>query len=184
MASERQRQQGTAAAPTAPAAATAQTTAPPATTPTTLLPGTRPYTLRPLLHDVPLSADGQEEDIKINCVDYYGTRRLEAPFRALLTIRSPVQRRQPLCRHQRLRAPPLLPHPSRPYRPQQLVFLYPRFATPPAVFRARRRHQWPAPRCAADPPAATSRQGLCPMQLDRHLLLASRAEPRVWRYTS
>ncbi|KAH6840977.1 hypothetical protein B0I37DRAFT_399927 [Chaetomium sp. MPI-CAGE-AT-0009] len=34
-------------------------------------PGARPYTLRPLLHDVPLSADGSDEDIKINCVDYY-----------------------------------------------------------------------------------------------------------------
>ncbi|KAH6641442.1 hypothetical protein F5144DRAFT_527890 [Chaetomium tenue] len=34
-------------------------------------PGARPYALRPLLHDVPLSADGSDEDIKINCVDYY-----------------------------------------------------------------------------------------------------------------
>ncbi|KAK1774885.1 hypothetical protein QBC45DRAFT_24405 [Copromyces sp. CBS 386.78] len=29
-----------------------------------------PYVLRPLLHDVPLSAEGTDEDIKINCVDY------------------------------------------------------------------------------------------------------------------
>ncbi|KAK3500038.1 uncharacterized protein B0T23DRAFT_450713 [Neurospora hispaniola] len=29
-----------------------------------------PYVLRPLLHDVPLSAEGNDEDIKINCVDY------------------------------------------------------------------------------------------------------------------
>lgn len=41
------------------------------------LPGARPYALRPLLHDVPLSADGKNEDIKINCVDYYGMRALE-----------------------------------------------------------------------------------------------------------
>jgi hypothetical protein len=32
----------------------------------------RPYALRPLLHDVPLSADGANEDIKINCVEYQG----------------------------------------------------------------------------------------------------------------
>ncbi|KAJ4387032.1 hypothetical protein N0V85_007803 [Neurospora sp. IMI 360204] len=29
-----------------------------------------PYVLRPLLHHVPLSAEGIDEDIKINCVDY------------------------------------------------------------------------------------------------------------------
>ncbi|KAK3370152.1 hypothetical protein B0H63DRAFT_421905 [Podospora didyma] len=29
-----------------------------------------PFVLRPLLHDVPLSADGTAEDIKINCVEY------------------------------------------------------------------------------------------------------------------
>lgn len=32
-----------------------------------------PYVLRPLLDSVPLSADGSANDIKINCVDYYGT---------------------------------------------------------------------------------------------------------------
>ncbi|EJT71586.1 hypothetical protein GGTG_10841 [Gaeumannomyces tritici R3-111a-1] len=30
-----------------------------------------PFVLRTLLHDVPLSADGDEEDIRINCVDYW-----------------------------------------------------------------------------------------------------------------
>ncbi len=34
--------------------------------------------MRPLLHDVPLSADGKDEDLKINCVDYYGTRALDS----------------------------------------------------------------------------------------------------------
>jgi len=33
---------------------------------------TGPYVLRTLLEDVPLSADGGDEDIKINCVDYLG----------------------------------------------------------------------------------------------------------------
>ena len=32
-----------------------------------------PFVLRTLLQDVPLSADGGNEDIKINCVDYLGT---------------------------------------------------------------------------------------------------------------
>ncbi|KAL2177829.1 uncharacterized protein P884DRAFT_299105 [Thermothelomyces heterothallicus CBS 202.75] len=49
MASDPQRNQGRAAA----------------------LPGVSPYTLRPLLRGVPLSADGTNEDVKINCVDYY-----------------------------------------------------------------------------------------------------------------
>jgi len=31
-----------------------------------------PYVLRPLLQNVPLSADGGNEDIKINCVDFLG----------------------------------------------------------------------------------------------------------------
>lgn len=31
-----------------------------------------PYILRPLLEHVPLSADGSENNAKINCVEYYG----------------------------------------------------------------------------------------------------------------
>lgn len=42
----------------------------------TALPGTLPYALRPLLLDVPLSADGKNEDVKINCVEYYGMKLL------------------------------------------------------------------------------------------------------------
>ncbi|KAK4148608.1 hypothetical protein C8A00DRAFT_19588 [Chaetomidium leptoderma] len=57
MASDPQRTQGRAAAAAAAVAVAA-------------LPGA-PYALRPLLHDVPLSADGSTEDVKINCVDYY-----------------------------------------------------------------------------------------------------------------
>ena len=33
---------------------------------------TGPFVLRPLLQDVPLSAEGTDQDIKINCVDYHG----------------------------------------------------------------------------------------------------------------
>ena len=31
-----------------------------------------PFILRPLLDQVPLSADGSQDDIKINCVEYWG----------------------------------------------------------------------------------------------------------------
>lgn len=34
--------------------------------------GSGPYVLRPLLQGVPLSAEGGEEEIKINCVDFLG----------------------------------------------------------------------------------------------------------------
>lgn len=33
---------------------------------------TGPYILRPLLEEVPLSTDGFESNVKINCVEYYG----------------------------------------------------------------------------------------------------------------
>ncbi|KAL2268532.1 hypothetical protein VTJ83DRAFT_3378 [Remersonia thermophila] len=42
---------------------------PPRQSPAALL-AARPYALRPLLQDVPLAADGENGDIKINCVDY------------------------------------------------------------------------------------------------------------------
>lgn len=45
------------------------------------LSGAGPYALRPLLHNVPLAADGSDEDVKINCVEYFGMRILETvPF--------------------------------------------------------------------------------------------------------
>jgi len=34
--------------------------------------GDGPFVLRPLLEDVPLAADGSPDDVKINCVDYFG----------------------------------------------------------------------------------------------------------------
>jgi len=33
-----------------------------------------PYVLRTLLDDVPLSEDGSNSDVKINCVEYFGTK--------------------------------------------------------------------------------------------------------------
>jgi hypothetical protein len=34
---------------------------------------TGPYVLRSLLEDVPLSAEGDRDDIEINCVEFLGT---------------------------------------------------------------------------------------------------------------
>lgn len=34
---------------------------------------TGPYILRNLIEDLPLSADGESQDIDINCVEYLGT---------------------------------------------------------------------------------------------------------------
>lgn len=46
---------------------------------------TGPFVLRTLLKDVPLSGDGAEDDdVKINCVEYLGARRLP-DFRTLQT---------------------------------------------------------------------------------------------------
>lgn len=43
-----------------------------------------PFVLRPLLQDVPLSADGNQEDVKINCVDYLGNyHSLSLAFRGV-----------------------------------------------------------------------------------------------------
>lgn len=39
-----------------------------------------PYVLRTLLDEVPLSADGGHDDIKINCVDYLGKFALSRNF--------------------------------------------------------------------------------------------------------
>lgn len=36
------------------------------------VPETGPYVLRGLLEDVPLSAEGDRDDIEINCVEYFG----------------------------------------------------------------------------------------------------------------
>lgn len=38
-------------------------------------PMTGPFVLRTLLDNVPLSEDGADDDVKINCVDYLGTFR-------------------------------------------------------------------------------------------------------------
>lgn len=36
---------------------------------------TGPYVLRSLLEDLPLSADGDRDDIEINCVEFLGTEK-------------------------------------------------------------------------------------------------------------
>lgn len=52
-----------------------------------------PYVLRPLLHDVPLSAEGNDEDIKINCVDYLG----ELPYDLVTAVHAPSHTDTLLC---------------------------------------------------------------------------------------
>lgn len=39
---------------------------------------TGPYVLRSLLEDLPLSADGDRDDIEINCVEFLGTNKVRA----------------------------------------------------------------------------------------------------------
>jgi len=43
------------------------------------IPETGPYVLRSLLNDLPLSAEGDRDDIEINCVEFYGMRRMICP---------------------------------------------------------------------------------------------------------
>lgn len=74
-----------------------------------------PFILRPLLDQLPLSADGAESDIKINCIDLWGiwpcclARRGATP--PLLTLTAP--RWQLICWHLSLRDTPLRSDPTR-----------------------------------------------------------------------
>lgn len=43
-------------------------------------PETGPFVLRTLLEDVPLSAEGDQDDIEINCVEFYGNLTSHNPF--------------------------------------------------------------------------------------------------------
>jgi hypothetical protein len=43
------------------------------------LPATGPFVLRTLLEDVPLSEDGDNDDVKINFVEYLGKTSLVTP---------------------------------------------------------------------------------------------------------
>lgn len=100
----------------------------------------------------------------------------------LTTSPAPSHRRQPLRWHQCLGAAPFLPHPPRSRRSHRRPRLHPRLASAAGILRDRGSPQWLSPGRAADPPAAARRQGVCAVQLDRHLLLAARAEPRVRRH--
>lgn len=81
---------------------------------------TGPYVLRTLLKDVPLPPDGgNDDDIKINCVEYLGAPFPVSPVAcwgrtAVLT--GILARRQSVHRHLRVRGHPLRPDPSRPCR--------------------------------------------------------------------
>jgi hypothetical protein len=45
------------------------------------IPETGPYVLRSLLNDLPLSAEGDRDDIEINCVEFYGMQRMNMPLK-------------------------------------------------------------------------------------------------------
>lgn len=47
---------------------------------------TGPFVLRTLLDDVPLSEDGEHDDIKINCVDYLGVYSLPLAGSRVMTL--------------------------------------------------------------------------------------------------
>lgn len=68
-------------------------------------PETGPYVLRSLLEDVPLSADGDRDDIDITCVEFLGVCNISIivpPVVHLLTRSRPKSLRG----HIRLRTPP------------------------------------------------------------------------------
>lgn len=74
---------------------------------------TGPFVLRTLLHDVPLSEDGDNDDVRINCVDYLGNRHPWLGQLLMLTAGSQTETSTsaPLPRNCSIssRSPPTLP---------------------------------------------------------------------------
>lgn len=137
-----------------------------------------PYVLRTLLDEVPLSADGSQDDIKINCVDYLGGR-LCYPFLSHRVANSIIHRLELVRRHIGLGTTSLRPDSSRPQRQVRTTRIHPSLPIMPPIC-GNSRHTSLATRCSADLVVAARRQGMHPMQLDRHLLLPPRVEPRFW----
>jgi hypothetical protein len=83
---------------------------------------TGPYVFRTLLDNVPLAADGNGDDIEINCVEFLGTRILHYVRLAARLLCRPfwyaqeltLRRTESLCWNICLRNPPLRSDPSRP----------------------------------------------------------------------
>lgn len=141
---------------------------------------TGPFVLRTLLDNVPLSEDGDDDQVKINCVDYFGKLQfshvVSIAFCSLLTDRF---RRQPLHRHLRLRASPFRPDPPRSCRQVRPACLHPCFEVAPKLRRELRRGH-----CETGSPANHTvnqdPESVRALQQYRHLLRVTRAQPRIW----
>lgn len=144
---------------------------------------TGPYVLRPLLEDLPLSPDGAQDDVKINCVDYFGLRNLLC-VRIILERRTNEVRTQSICRYIGIRTPPFCTDPPRSSRSEWQSRLYPRLATTSCVPRRPLGVESFPARSPADPTPPSCWQSMRLVQLDRDLLLPTRTKPCVWVYTS
>ena len=84
-------------------------------------PETGPFVLRDLLEDLPLSADGDREDIEINCVEFLGIIcLLPCCHRQVLML----PRTEPLCWNICLRTPSFCANTSRSSRCIRKTFVY------------------------------------------------------------
>lgn len=72
--------------------------------------GTGPFVLRALLEDLPLSADGDRDDIEINCVEFLGTQTSFLFLLLYLTLSRAESLRGNIC----FRSPPFCTNTSRP----------------------------------------------------------------------
>lgn len=125
-------------------------------------PETGPFVLRSLLQEVPLSAEGDRDDIEINCVEFLGTcaRRWHAKngvcytrTRNLLVQELTPPRPESIRWNFCFGTPPLCTTSFRPYRCIRHVNLYPSLKTSSSLSRAPNSS---TTRCPADP---TSPQG-------------------------
>jgi hypothetical protein len=74
-----------------------------------------PFVLRSLLEDLPLSADGDRNDIEINCVEFLGMwMRAKGLYSAQRNQKLTMSRPEPLCWYICLRNTPFLPNSTRP----------------------------------------------------------------------
>lgn len=143
---------------------------------------TGPFVLRTLLEDAPLNPDGAQDDVTVNCVDYFGLQ--SSLHYNPLGRKTDTTRAQSICRYFSLGAPAFRPYSPRSSRSEWKPRLHPRLATTPCMPGGPLRVQCFPPRSPADPASACYRQSLYSVQLDRDLLLSTRTKPGVWFYTS
>ena len=141
-----------------------------------------PFVLRSLLEDLPLSADGDRDDIEINCVEFLGMCYGTPVFSlACNDVKLTMSRPEPLCWYICFRDSPLLPNSSRPPRCIFEALVYPSLKTPPSLSRAS---NFSASRCPADTPSPQSQQSLHIVQLDCYILLSARTQSSFWDNTN